>query len=255
LASGAAPRDATYVLDGILDNETELDIIEHTTDTIGYTDLVFALFDLLGLQFSPRIHDLGAQRFYRLGPVDAYPNFGLFIKGGINRQLIIERWDDLLRVAASLKLGWVTSSLSSPGTPSTSPTRCASSARKATRSTTTRSPTCRRPCTPTSTSTEVQVRRRPPTGRAAPAASSADGGDPLTLFSVPLPRGPHPARTRPPAPCADLVFEIVAASTAPRRRPAAQARLPALAPERSSAPAAGDIARHLVAFMSRSPAQ
>lgn len=104
-------RDATYVLDGILDNETELDIIEHTTDTTGYTDLVFALFDLLGLQFSPRIRDLGAQRLYRLGPVDAYPHFGPFIKGSINRQLIIERWDDLLRVAASLKLGWVTSSL------------------------------------------------------------------------------------------------------------------------------------------------
>lgn len=99
------------MLDGILDNETELDIIEHTTDTTGYTDLVFALFDLLGLQFSPRIRDLGAQRLYRLSPVDAYPHFGPFIKGSINRQLIIERWDDLLRVAASLNLGWVTSSL------------------------------------------------------------------------------------------------------------------------------------------------
>jgi TnpA family transposase len=52
-------RDATYVLDGILDNETELPIVEHTTDTAGYTDLVFGLFDLLGLQFSPRLRDLG----------------------------------------------------------------------------------------------------------------------------------------------------------------------------------------------------
>ena len=34
-------RDATYVLDGILDNETELPIAEHTSDTAGYTDLVF----------------------------------------------------------------------------------------------------------------------------------------------------------------------------------------------------------------------
>jgi len=29
----ATVRDATYVLDGILDNETELPIVEHTTDT------------------------------------------------------------------------------------------------------------------------------------------------------------------------------------------------------------------------------
>lgn len=46
-------RDATYVLDAILDNETELPIAEHTTDTAGYTDLVFGLFDLVGLQFAP----------------------------------------------------------------------------------------------------------------------------------------------------------------------------------------------------------
>jgi TnpA family transposase len=31
-------RDATYVLDAILDNETDLTILEHTTDTAGYTD-------------------------------------------------------------------------------------------------------------------------------------------------------------------------------------------------------------------------
>jgi hypothetical protein len=36
-------RDATYVLDEILDNETELPILEHTTDTAGYTEVVFAL--------------------------------------------------------------------------------------------------------------------------------------------------------------------------------------------------------------------
>jgi TnpA family transposase len=32
-------RDATYVLDEILNNETDLTILEHTTDTAGYTDL------------------------------------------------------------------------------------------------------------------------------------------------------------------------------------------------------------------------
>lgn len=44
-------RDATYLLDEILGNETELVIVEHATDTHGYTDLVFGLFDLLGLQY------------------------------------------------------------------------------------------------------------------------------------------------------------------------------------------------------------
>ena len=34
-------RDATYVLDEYLNNETELSLLEHTTDTAGYTDLIF----------------------------------------------------------------------------------------------------------------------------------------------------------------------------------------------------------------------
>ena len=54
-------RDATYVLDAILDNETELPLYEHTTDTAGYTERIFAFFDCLGYLFSPRIRDLGDQ--------------------------------------------------------------------------------------------------------------------------------------------------------------------------------------------------
>jgi TnpA family transposase len=104
-------RDATYVLDEILDNETELPILEHTTDTAGYTEIVFALFDLLSLQFSPRIRDLGDQQLYRLDRSRIYPNLEPRLKGRIRRDLILRRWDDLLRVAGSLKRGWVTASL------------------------------------------------------------------------------------------------------------------------------------------------
>jgi TnpA family transposase len=104
-------RDATYVLDEILDNEIELPIIEHTTDTAGYTELVFALFDLLCLQFSPRIRDLGDQRLYRINHDQVYKNLEPLLKGTINSELILNRWDDMLRLAGSLKQGWVTASL------------------------------------------------------------------------------------------------------------------------------------------------
>lgn len=104
-------RDATYVLDGILDNETELHIKEHTTDTAGYTELIFALFDLLGLQFSPRIRDIGNQRLYRIEGTKSYCKLEPQLKGRINRELIEQHWDDLLRVAGSLKQGWVPASL------------------------------------------------------------------------------------------------------------------------------------------------
>lgn len=107
----ATVRDATYVLDEILDNETELPILEHTTDTAGYTELVFALFDLLGLQFSPRIRDLGDQRLFRLDRRKRHPHLSPLLRGRVNRDRILRNWDDLLRVAGSLKRGWVTASL------------------------------------------------------------------------------------------------------------------------------------------------
>ncbi len=99
------------MLDAILDNETDLEIVEHTTDTAGYTDVVFALFDLLGLQFAPRIADLGEHRLFRIGTLQGLLHLAPLLRGSIQRELIVERWDDLLRVASSLKLGWVTASL------------------------------------------------------------------------------------------------------------------------------------------------
>ena len=48
-----SPREALYVLDGLLENNTILHIREHTTDTHGYTEIVFALCHLLGFYFMP----------------------------------------------------------------------------------------------------------------------------------------------------------------------------------------------------------
>jgi TnpA family transposase len=104
-------KDAPYLLDAILDNETELSILEHTTDTAGYTDVMFALFDLLGLQFSPRLKALKSKCLYLIDKEIKYPNLKPLFKGKINIDCILNRWDDILRVVGSLKLGWVTSSL------------------------------------------------------------------------------------------------------------------------------------------------
>jgi TnpA family transposase len=105
-------RDATYILDAILDNITELEIIEHTSDTHGYTDIIFALFDLLGLKFCPRLKDLGSQKLYRFGKVpEKYKHVAPLLKGIIHEDYILKNSDEMLRVAGSVKLGWVSSSL------------------------------------------------------------------------------------------------------------------------------------------------
>jgi TnpA family transposase len=108
----ATVRDATYILDEILNNETELTILEHTSDHEGYTDLVFGLFDLLGMRFSPRIKDLGGARLYRLrDDFEHYPSLEGRLTGKVDLSRIAEGWDELLRVVGSLKLGYVTASL------------------------------------------------------------------------------------------------------------------------------------------------
>ena len=64
----ATDREAHYVLDEILGNATDQPITEHATDTHGATLINFAFFDLVGLQLSPRIRDLGKITLYRTGP-------------------------------------------------------------------------------------------------------------------------------------------------------------------------------------------
>jgi TnpA family transposase len=88
-----------------------LPIAEHATDTAGYTEMLFALFDLLGLQFAPRIRDLGEQRLYPMDRTKTYRHIEPLLKGTINQELILNAWDDLIRIAGSLKRGWVTASL------------------------------------------------------------------------------------------------------------------------------------------------
>lgn len=112
-AIASTVRDATYVLDEILANETELPILEHTTDTSGYTEIVFALFDLLGLTFTPRIKDLADQQLYRTKNIDLddLPRVRSRLSKRVNTRLCLELWDEFLRLAGSLKLGWVTASL------------------------------------------------------------------------------------------------------------------------------------------------
>ena len=107
----AAVRDATHVLDGLLYHESDLRIEEHYTDTAGFTDHVFALMHLLGFRFAPRIRDLADKRLYIHGDAKQYPTLAGLIGGSINVKHIRAHWDDILRLAASIKQGTVTASL------------------------------------------------------------------------------------------------------------------------------------------------
>lgn len=111
----ATDREAVYVLDEILGNDTDLPIVEHATDTAGQTLTVFALFALTGYTLSPRIRDLGGITLHRLDPPStlaaAFPHAGPLLTGTVNTALITAQWDQMLRLAASLKYGHATASL------------------------------------------------------------------------------------------------------------------------------------------------
>ncbi|PZS26376.1 MAG: Tn3 family transposase, partial [Pseudonocardiales bacterium] len=111
----ATAPEAHYVLDGHLGNATDLPVMEHATDTHGASLANFALFDLVGRQLSPRIRDLGKITLYRTGQkadfVSRYPHAGPLLTRRLNTELITATWDDLLRVAASVKYGHATAAL------------------------------------------------------------------------------------------------------------------------------------------------
>jgi TnpA family transposase len=104
-------RDSTYVLDGLLYHESDLRIEEHYTDTAGFTDHVFGLMHLLGFRFAPRIRDLGDTKLYVPKGEAAYPALGSLIGGTLNLTQVRAQWDDILRLATSIKQGTVTASL------------------------------------------------------------------------------------------------------------------------------------------------
>jgi TnpA family transposase len=93
------------VLALLLDQETELEPLEIMSDTAAYSDAIFGLFWLLGFQFSPRLADIGGAKLWRINKTADYGPFDSIADGTINIRLIIENWEDLIRLAGSLKLG------------------------------------------------------------------------------------------------------------------------------------------------------
>ena len=59
----ANEREAAYVIDGLMHNDVIKSDI-HSTDTFGYSEIIFGLTHLLGLMFAPRIKNFKEQQLY-----------------------------------------------------------------------------------------------------------------------------------------------------------------------------------------------
>jgi TnpA family transposase len=107
-------RDAAFVLDGLLYNESDLELEEHYTDTHGYTEINFAAFAMLGRRFCPRIRGLQRQHLYRLDTGRDYGPLASLV-GRTDRTLdahiIAEQWDRMGQFYAALSSGHTTASV------------------------------------------------------------------------------------------------------------------------------------------------
>ncbi len=97
-------REAAYVIDGLMHNDVVQSDI-HSTDTHGYSEMIFATTHLLGISFAPRIKSFKDQQLYSFESPSSLKAHGYNIlpKKRINTKIIKEQWDYTMRVNLLLK--------------------------------------------------------------------------------------------------------------------------------------------------------
>ncbi|WP_146220760.1 Tn3 family transposase, partial [Gluconacetobacter entanii] len=107
----AGASEAAHVLDGLLHHGADLAIERHHTDGGGVSDHVFALCHLLGFRFAPRIPNIGNRRLHLFGDMKPGSTVAPLVAQPIDERLISEHWDDVIRLATSIRTGVTSASL------------------------------------------------------------------------------------------------------------------------------------------------
>jgi TnpA family transposase len=98
-------REAGYVIDGLLHNDTVKSDI-HSTDTHGYMESVFTISHFVPAMFAPRLKNLKDQQIYSFEPRKYYVQKGYKILPckRFNLKQIEDEWDPFLRFIVTIKL-------------------------------------------------------------------------------------------------------------------------------------------------------
>ena len=78
------------------------------TDTGSYSDLVFGIAQLLGVEYRPALADLPDQKGWRTRTEVDYGPLNTFARGRLDLGKVRRHWDDILRLIASIYTGKVT---------------------------------------------------------------------------------------------------------------------------------------------------
>ncbi|MBC7390523.1 MAG: Tn3 family transposase [Opitutaceae bacterium] len=110
-AFSASEHESHFVLDGLTHNEVVIPNA-HSTDTHGFSEPVFAVTALLGIEFRPRFARFHRQQLHSMDEVHTYKsqNFKIVPHSKINLELLESHWDDILRLVCTIKLGYAKAS-------------------------------------------------------------------------------------------------------------------------------------------------
>ena len=103
----ATAGEAPYVLDGLVAHGCDIEPATHYTDTGGASDHVFALAHLLGFRFVPRLRDLADRKLGVFQGAGRPPALAGLIGRPFNVAAIRESWEEIVRLAASVRAGAV----------------------------------------------------------------------------------------------------------------------------------------------------
>ena len=99
--------EVASMIQGVLRHCTELEADRQYVDSHGQNTVAFAFTKLLGFQLLPRLKRIGKQRLYRpdAGQPDACPNLAPILTRPVDRELIRQQYDEMVKYATALRLG------------------------------------------------------------------------------------------------------------------------------------------------------
>ncbi len=109
----SSEREAGYVIDGLMSNDVIKSDI-HSTDTHGFTEIIFAIAHFLGITFAPRIKKIGKQKLYSMKAIrKTYEKqfYKILPSREVNQKQISNEWDNVLRFMATIKLKYTSASM------------------------------------------------------------------------------------------------------------------------------------------------
>jgi TnpA family transposase len=101
--------EAVYIIDGLLQNKSDIQPNTIHGDTQAQSTPVFALSYLLGIKLMPRIRNWQDLTFYRPAKETVYQHIDSLFKDSIDWDLIRLHWQDLFQVVLSIYTGKISS--------------------------------------------------------------------------------------------------------------------------------------------------